>query len=212
MTGALAVVEIGGTSVKIGFARNGQPLDFARTHPTASIRTASPVAALAAHLRAASGEAGVAVDRIVATVPGFIDRDGDTVLHTANVPELNGLPLASGLSAALGVPVRLERDVVLQLLGEAAAGAVAGEREVLAVYFGTGIGAAYLGAGGIFRGGGYPHGPPREIFHQDCGHTVHAKVVCDHCGGDLKPSNTRLRAGPGANERQKAAGEFSAAE
>lgn len=55
-----------------------------------------------------------------------------------------------------------------------------------------------------------PHGAPREIFHKECGHTVHAKVVCDHCGGDLKPSNTRLRPGPGANERQKAAGEFSA--
>jgi allose kinase len=184
VTGALAVVEIGGTSVKIGFARNGQPLAFNRTHPTASIRTASPVADLAAHLRAASGEASLAVDRIVATVPGFIDRDGDTVLHTANVPELDGLPLASGLSAALGAPVRLERDVVLQLLGEAAAGAVASEQEVLAIYFGTGIGAAYLGAGGIFRGGGWalelghlpvrPGDPPHRIEEYGSGATLTA--------------------------------------
>lgn len=53
-----------------------------------------------------------------------------------------------------------------------------------------------------------PHGAPRELFHEDCGHTVHAKLVCDHCGGDLKASNTMLKPGPGANERQKAAGEF----
>jgi DNA-binding HxlR family transcriptional regulator len=54
-----------------------------------------------------------------------------------------------------------------------------------------------------------PHGAPREIFHKDCGHSVHAKVVCDHCGGDLKPSNTRLRPGPGANDRQLSVGEVA---
>lgn len=45
--------------------------------------------------------------------------------------------------------------MVLQLLGESASGAIANECEVLAVYFGTGIGAAYLGENGIFRGGGW---------------------------------------------------------
>ncbi|MBJ7353215.1 MAG: helix-turn-helix transcriptional regulator [Thermoleophilaceae bacterium] len=53
-----------------------------------------------------------------------------------------------------------------------------------------------------------PDGPPRVLYHEDCGHEIHAKVVCDHCGGDLKAGNTRLRPGPGANRRQKSAGEF----
>lgn len=152
---ALAVAEIGGTSIKIGFADAGQPLPLTRTWPTAELDAADPARSLAGLVRAAAAEAGVSPARLVATVPGFIDRDGDTILHTANVTALNGLPLASRLSAALGLPVTLERDAVLQLLGEAAAGAVAGEREVLAIFLGTGIGAAYLGAGGIFRGGGW---------------------------------------------------------
>ncbi|WKL33090.1 ROK family protein [Sinorhizobium meliloti] len=59
------------------------------------------------------------------------------------------------MASTLSVPVQLERDVVLQLLGESASGAIANECEVLAVYFGTGIGAAYLGENGIFRGGGW---------------------------------------------------------
>ncbi|HRO11209.1 ROK family protein [Amaricoccus sp.] len=151
----LAVAEIGGTSVKIGFAARGVPLARTRTFPTAEIRTADPPVALAALLRAAAAEAGITPARVVTTVPGFLAADGDTVLHTANVPELDGVRLASRLAAALGLPVTLERDVVLQLLGESAAGAVRGAREVLAVYFGTGIGAAYLGAQGIFRGGGW---------------------------------------------------------
>ena len=84
MTGALAVAEIGGTAVKLGFARDGAPLPASRTYPTGRIRTGDPAGALAALVR----EAGIEVGGIVATVPGFIDRDGDTVLMTANIPEL----------------------------------------------------------------------------------------------------------------------------
>ncbi|WP_287075667.1 ROK family protein [Mesorhizobium sp.] len=149
------MVEIGGTSVKVGFADDGNPVDFARTYPTAQLRQGAPVAGLADAVTAACHDVGLKPVRVVATVPGFIGRDFDTVLHTANIPELNGIRLGTELASKLGVPVRLERDVVLQLLGESVAGAVKRQREVLAVYLGTGIGAAYLGKDGIFRGGGW---------------------------------------------------------
>ncbi|ESX48432.1 hypothetical protein X762_14650 [Mesorhizobium sp. LSHC426A00] len=155
MEDTIAVVEIGGTSVKVGFADHGIPVDFARTYPTAQLRQGAPVAGLADAVTAACRDAGLKPARVVATVPGFIDRDFDTVLHTANIPELNGIRLGTELASRLRVPVRLERDVVLQLLGESVAGAVKRQKEVLAVYLGTGIGAAYLGKDGIFRGGGW---------------------------------------------------------
>ena len=151
----IAVAEIGGTSVKIGFADRGSPSPFARTFPSLRLRLGAPVSELASIVREFSRDAGLAPQRVVATVPGFVDRDFDTVLHTANIPELNGHRLATQLANELELPVRLERDVVLQLLGESAAGAVRGLRDVLAVYVGTGIGAAYLGENGIFRGGGW---------------------------------------------------------
>ncbi len=151
----LAVVEIGGTSVKFGFAQGGFPLPFSTVVPTTLIRTGDPIGALAQLARQVSAEAGLVPSGMVATVPGFIARDFDTVVHAANVPELNGLPLATELSAALGMSVVLERDVALQLLGERRAGSVMGEDNVLAIYFGTGIGAAYLGDGKVFRGGGW---------------------------------------------------------
>ncbi len=151
----IAVAEIGGTSIKVGFAENSAPSPFSRTYPTGRLHQAPPIGELASMLVEAAAEAGLAPSTLVATVPGFVDRDFDTVLHAANVPELNGLQLASELKQALGLPVVLERDVVLQLLGESAAGAVRGRCEVLAIYLGTGIGAAYLGEHGIFRGGGW---------------------------------------------------------
>lgn len=153
--GALAVVEIGGTSVKFGFAREERPLPFTHRLPTSAIRCADPAKALGEHLLAAAAAACIKPSHVVVTVPGFIAPDFDHVLSAANVPELNGIGLASALRAEIGVPVQLERDVVLQLLGEIHAGAVEGECHVLAVYFGTGIGAAYLSDGTIFRGGGW---------------------------------------------------------
>ena len=115
-----------------------------------------PASALATHLLEVAAAAGIYPARAIVTVPGFIAPDFDHVLSAANVPELNGLALASALQAKVGIPVKLERDVVLQLLGESLRRlGSAVKSDVLAVYFGTGIGAAYLGDGTIFRGGGW---------------------------------------------------------
>lgn len=154
-TRTIIIAEIGGTSVKIGFAHQGQVNAYARTYPTSRLRTPSPVEQLVAILREACAEAQLEPDSLVATVPGFIGPDQDTILSTANIPEFEGLKLASTLSSQLGIPVRLERDSVLQLLGEHTAGVAQGENEVLAIYFGTGIGAAYLVDGKVFRGSGW---------------------------------------------------------
>ena len=130
--GTLIVVEIGGTAVKIGFAVAGQPDAFIRTFPTARIREVDPAAALVRLVREASHAAGLEPEQAIVTVPGFIDTDFDRVLFAANVPELNGRRLATEPRRALGMAVQLERDVVLQLLGECRRGIAAGETHVLA--------------------------------------------------------------------------------
>jgi len=172
----ICVAEIGGTSVKVGFVHDGEVTPYARRFPSVALRNDAPVAALATILREAMHDAQIQPESVVATVPGFIGVDQDTVLHTANLPELNGVKLASALAAELRVDVKLERDSVLQLLGESAAGAVRHESEVLGVYFGTGIGAAYLGKEGIFRGGGWA---------LEIGHVPHYRP-------DLYPSPKRV--------------------
>jgi allose kinase len=152
---ALGVIEIGGTSVKIGFAVANQPLATTRSFATALIRAGEPLQTLARLFGEACREAAVDPYCAVVTVPGFIDRDFDRVIHAANVPELNGRRVASELTQILGISVTLERDVVLQLLGESRAGTVIGEQHVLGVFIGTGIGAAYLVEKSVFRGGGW---------------------------------------------------------
>ena len=149
------VAELGGTSIKLGCLRGGRVGAPSATCPSGAMRVADPAAALAALARRWCDGQGLSPALVVATVPGLLDADFDTVLRAANLPELEGRRFASELAERLGVPVVLERDAVLQLLGERAAGAARGEDHVLGIYVGPGIGAACLERGVPLRGAGW---------------------------------------------------------
>lgn len=152
---AILVIDIGGTGIKIGYAINGRPQPFRSVLPTQVLRDGDPVAALATMVEAAVAKAGIMPNVIVATVPGFIDTDQDHVLFAGNIPGLSGRALATELGRAIGCPVFLERDAILLLSGETLAGAAQDREHVLGLFFGTGIGTAYLQGGTPFRGGGW---------------------------------------------------------
>jgi allose kinase len=77
------------------------------------------------------------------------------VLFAGNILGLNGRALASELGNLVGCPVLLERDAVLILTGETLTGVARGADDVLGIFFGTGIGAAFMQKGKPFRGGGW---------------------------------------------------------
>lgn len=152
---AILVVDIGGTGVKIGHTEGGHPAPFGKVFPTQRLRDTDPIDGLAAMIGEAVAEVRIRPASIVATVPGFIDLDFDHVLSAANIPRLNGRALASELGERIGCPVFLERDAILLLSGEVMAGGARGAEDVLGLFFGTGVGAAYLQNGQPFRGGGW---------------------------------------------------------
>lgn len=49
-----------------------------------------------------------------------------------------------------------------------------------------------------------PGGPPRVHVHTACGHDAHPRLVCSHCQQTIRPSELKVRPGPGADERQRA--------
>ncbi len=151
----ILVVDIGGTTVKVGFSIGGQPYDDVRLFSSDALRSQDPVAALAEMIRGVVTDTERTPDIVVSTVPGFLDTDADRVLCAANIPRLTDRRLASELGAHLGVPVLLERDTVLALIGERVAGAGRGADAVLGLFFGTGVGAAFLQDGRPFRGAGW---------------------------------------------------------
>jgi predicted NBD/HSP70 family sugar kinase len=150
----ILVVDVGGTSIKIGFVIDDQPQEFTRLFSTSELRT-DPLAALERMISTATTESGLEPSAIVSTVPGFLDAQHNRVLRAVNIPELEGLLLASELGHRLGLLVLLERDSVLALMGEYVAGVCQGTASVLGLFFGTGVGAAFLQRGRPFRGSGW---------------------------------------------------------
>jgi allose kinase len=151
----ILVVDIGGTNVKFGFSLDGKPHSEVRLFSTNDLRQKDPIAALAAMAKSVIEDTELVPDLIVSTVPGFIDTDEDRILFAGNIPQLNGRKLASEWTSLVGIPVILERDSVLTLIGESVAGATRGVETVLGLFFGTGVGAAFLENGHPFRGAGW---------------------------------------------------------
>ena len=98
---------------------------------------------------------GCSPTRLSRLCPGFLDKTATKVLFAANIPELNGCALTDELARESGLPTILERDSVLALIGEHVAGSCKNHKSVLGLFFGTGVGAAYLEGGRAFRGSGW---------------------------------------------------------
>lgn len=152
---SILVADIGGTSMKLGAVADGMPQRASQRISSDRLRCTDPLAAMESILRSFADDNGLSFDAVVMTIPGFIDRDFDHVLYAANIPQLNGIAVATGLSERLGVPVLLERDAVLLLQGERLQGAAQGSDSVLGLFFGTGVGAALIEDGQVFRGAGW---------------------------------------------------------
>jgi len=111
--------------------------------------------ALVAAADAALAEAGVGRSDVAAVglgVPGPLDAERTTLLRAMNLG-VERWEVPSALEPAFpGVPKRLENDVRVAALGEARFGAAKGERLVVAIWVGTGIGGAVLLDGRLWLG------------------------------------------------------------
>ncbi len=151
----LLVIDIGGTHLKFGAVVGDERRLLGRHFATERMRGDDPIGALAAMITEASDALGVKPAKIVSTIPGFLNPDHDLVHYAGNIQNLNERRVASELSARIGIPVLLERDAVMILLGEWLAGAAKGAKNVLGIFFGTGVGGAFLQNGIPFRGAGF---------------------------------------------------------
>ena len=110
-------------------------------------------------------------------VPGQVDFTAQRALSGGYV-DLSGLPFATDLSAATDLPVIIDNDANMALLGEARVGAARGLSHAVLLTIGTGIGGAILDNGRLLRGRGtagqlghltvVPEGRPCVCGRQGC--------------------------------------------
>jgi glucokinase len=95
-----------------------------------------------------------------------------------NQPRVGRLDVAGGLADRLGRPVRVDNDANCALRAEAASGAAQGERDVVLVTLGTGIGGALLVDGTLVRGAHGLAGEPGHMLVDPTG----PRCVCGRRG------------------------------
>src|SRR6266704_210248 len=83
---------------------------------------------------------------------GSADRKSGIIKTSPNLVCLEGFPLRDFLRKALKLPVTIGNDVQLGICAEHQLGVAKGLRDVLGVFFGTGVGGAAIIEGKLYRG------------------------------------------------------------
>jgi predicted NBD/HSP70 family sugar kinase len=131
--------------------------------PTAPAGGLAVVAQIRAHKSELLAQAGVAPERLRAAgvgLPAAVDPRSGRLHRAPNVPDLEGRDLRDVLGHALELPVAVENDVNMAVLGEAWLGHGHGRENVVFVALGTGIGMGAMVHGRLLRGA---HGAAGEI-------------------------------------------------
>jgi glucokinase len=92
---------------------------------------------------------------------GMVDHDG-VIHYSPNVPAFLKAPVRERLEAAVGLPTIVDNDANVAAVAELTHGAARGEREVLLITLGTGVGGGIVTEGRVLRGA---HGFGAEIGH-----------------------------------------------
>jgi len=191
-------VDLGGTNLRIALVDPDGTIVEQRTVPTPDTldgivdRITGAVRAFAP-LRPDARALGVGA-------AGMVDHDG-VIHYSPNVPAFLKAPVRVRLVASAGMPTIVDNDANVAVVAELTHGAARGQREVLLVTLGTGVGGGVVTGGRVLRGA---HGFGAEIGHFQvdpdgplcaCGQRGHWEAIASGTAlGDLG----RARAAEGA--------------
>jgi glucokinase len=141
-------VDVGGTKVAAGVvdSRGRILAKRKRSTPASPEGTEQAIADVVTELLASHQ-----VTAIGLAPAGFVDRDRATMLFAPNLPWRDE-PLKQRVEERLGRAVVVENDANASAWAEARFGAARGYRDVILVTVGTGIGAALIIGGELYRG------------------------------------------------------------
>ena len=150
-------VDVGGTNIKLGVVGpSGKVIvrnSFA-TKPFASSRI-KLINGLASEIEASIINAGLTKKQIAGVgigLPGLIDYENGVVRFLPNIPGWRSVHLKSILEKKIKLPVFVDNDVKIITLAESKFGAGRGVKNLVCMTLGTGVGAALILNGQLYRG------------------------------------------------------------
>ena len=162
MSGNVIGIDLGGTKILAGAVdSDGKVTHVERELTHAEEGADGVIARLAGMIERVKAASGVAVDAVCIGVPGGVNIKEGIVDHAPNLRWVD-VPLARALGEKTGLPVFLDNDVRVAVLGEHAYGVGRGTRTMVGVWVGTGIGGGIIIEGKLHQGA---RGVAGEIGH-----------------------------------------------
>ena len=144
---SILAVDLGGSHIACAIVEPRHIL-AERTLPMKALSTQAMLTAVGGLLKECSDEAGMTSSSargIAIGYPGIVCSSTNEILSALDkYPDLSGEALVRWARSSFDLPLRLENDARLALLGEVSAGAAQGAEDVVMVTLGTGIGGAAM--------------------------------------------------------------------
>lgn len=176
-------IDLGGTNIAVGVVNEACEIIKKDSVPTGRLRSFTEITkdmgALCKQLVQETGISDAEVAAIGIACPGSIGSDGKSVGYANNIPSLNGEPLCDAINQYFpAAKVYIENDADAAAYGEMICGAAKGEKDVIMITLGTGVGGGIMIDGKIYTGFNHAGG--------ELGHMViaagGAPCTCGRCG------------------------------
>ena len=150
----IAVLDIGGTSVKSGIFTKGSLYDLREDNTNASYGGESIINRVKEILGRFGEVSGIGI-----STAGQVDFEQGMIRYANdNIPGYSGMRLKEIMEQEFRVPVVVENDVNAAAIGEAYFGAGKSFKEFICLTYGTGVGGAIVLNGEIYRGSSFSAG------------------------------------------------------
>ena len=175
MTEVILCLDIGGTNCRFGLVDRESQIYGQKITATAALAEQGFMEGLVERLLRYVTRFGeqFRIRAISLGFPSTIDRTRRCVLSTPNIPGLDNIPVVDYLKERMQMPVFLERDVNMLLLHDIKCFGLLGEKIVVGIYFGTGIGNGIFINGDLLYGRNGVAGElghiPQLPSHNQCG-------------------------------------------
>ncbi|RTE05667.1 ROK family glucokinase [Paenibacillus whitsoniae] len=148
-------VDLGGTNIKVGLCdEQGNLLKTLEGPTSPELGAESVLERIAQYVRQIVEESEFSWDQVAgigAGLAGFMDIPEGFVKFSPNL-QWHNVPAKKTLETLLGKTVKIDNDANVAALGEAWAGAGAGEKNVVCYTLGTGVGGGIIIDGKIYQG------------------------------------------------------------
>lgn len=155
-------LDVGGTSIKSAVVSFAGKIENETRTPMDCAKTPQGVVEILARVILAQRARGREAAGVGVGFPGPLDSKKGIVFYTPNLPFKKPFPLWRALRARVRIPVAIQNDANLALLGEVWKGAARGARVAVMLTLGSGVGGGILVDGKIFDGA---HGQGAELGH-----------------------------------------------